>query len=113
MGASNSSRQQALNVLGLTGTPTAAEITAAYRRRARDTHPDTAGATDTVAQRSRFTAVVEAYRLLSSQPRATARSRDEPHLRAANARRAAQQRPPIVAGPVIFTPTVAEGRHHG
>ena len=36
-------REEALRVLGLTGDPSAEEIRRAYRERARDTHPDTAG----------------------------------------------------------------------
>ena len=112
-------RRDALAMLGLSGTPTPAEITAAYRRRVRDTHPDTAASDD---QRGQFGAVVDAYQLLrradinahddSARPVHTPDS--EGFLRpvdiAVPGRRG--DRPPIVAGPATFVPSPRR-RDHG
>lgn len=57
---------QALNELGLTGTPAAAEIKSAYRARSKQTHPD-AGGSDVA-----FAATQEAYATLTGAKPATA-----------------------------------------
>ena len=58
------SRRDALGVLGLPATASAADITSAFRRLAKLCHPDATGRTDASAGQ-RFAAVVEAYRLLA------------------------------------------------
>ena len=107
-------RRRALAVLGLVGTPTAAEVSAAYRRRARDTHPDTADSNDGGA---RFAAVLDAYRLLSDRPQDDNEPPGSEPTEVAPPRGAAAEalrwRPPVVPGPVRFTPTPTRRRHHG
>src|SRR6188472_1459629 len=58
-------RSAALAVLGLSRHASAREITAAYRRLAKATHPDVTGPADHDAGR-RFAALTEAYRALTS-----------------------------------------------
>jgi hypothetical protein len=104
-------RRAALDVLGLTDTATASDVTAAYRRLAKVTHPDAAGPTDLDAAR-RFAALTDAYRRLTAPPQERA-ERPRPSA-AAEGRPVAVRvrrvptheppRPPIVAGPVRITP---------
>ena len=97
-------RVAALDLLGLSPGPTPDEVTQAYRRLARTSHPDVTGRTDPAAG-DRFAAISDAYhRLLadlaeqrvSVQRRAT---RPPGPLRPFD-----RTPPPIVAGPVIVTP---------
>lgn len=110
-----SARAAALALLGLPETATGPQIVEAYRRLVRATHPDATGRTDPAAAR-RFTAIHDAYRLLA-QPaddpveRSSGRDpadesdtpRQQPPLPPMGLR-AARERPPIVAGPVVVTP---------
>lgn len=116
---STARRVAALAVLGLPAQATGAQIVAAYRRLARTTHPDATGRTDPAAAR-RFAEISDAYHLLTGDqvtrkasapgdPTPTARTTDsdeasEQTRPAAAHRRARQDRPPIVAGPVTITP---------
>jgi DnaJ domain len=62
-------RREALAVLGLSSTATPAQITTAYRRLAKASHPDRTGETGPAAI-DRFTRVTLAYeRLAASSPR--------------------------------------------
>lgn len=60
------SRQQNLRILGLSGTATPEDIKAAYRRRARENHPDINPGDPEAAER--FRQAAEAYRALMEQP---------------------------------------------
>src|SRR6188472_3995176 len=62
-------RSAALAVLGLSRHASAREVTAAYRRLAKITHPDVTDPADQDAGR-RFAALTEAYRALTSMPSA-------------------------------------------
>lgn len=119
-------RAAALAVLGLPADATGAQVTRAYRRLARAAHPDATGRTDAAAG-DRFTAISDAYHRLAAAQ--TTPVGDHPTTRPAppatppatppTARPAAPpttppgpdpggypgRRPPIVAGPVIITPT--------
>ena len=95
-------RSAALAMLGLSARASAREVTQAYRRLAKTTHPDIAGPRDQDAAR-RFAALAEAYHLLTLTP-ATHSPPDPPPLRRpfpVLVRFA--QPPPIVAGPVHVT----------
>lgn len=109
-------RAAALAVLGLAVDATDEEITRAYRRLARLTHPDVTGRTDVDAAQ-RFTAISQAYQRLVPAPGTPSPQGREPppeppvpwpprapsaHLRGA--------RPPIVAGPARVTPLGASAR---
>lgn len=87
-------------VLGISSDAAAADITRAYRRRARAVHPDTAapGAEDP----ARFRAVSEAYQVLSDPSRRAGydRARDQ---RAARAH-GPQARRPARSGPAAGMP---------
>lgn len=108
-------RRWALQVLGLTGTPTRRQITSAYRRGVRATHPDSQGgqASPDVAATDRFADVVAAYHLLTSTVpgvRVGIAPGDATPREAPAGRRppsggwAARRQPPLVAGPVTFVP---------
>jgi DnaJ domain len=107
-------RLAALTVLGLPDTATAEQITAAYRRLARTTHPDLNGRTDPDAA-VRFAEISAAYqRLVPSADKPTPQSqtsrsptprshlRDPRFIAAVPTPRC--RRPPLVAGPVVITP---------
>src|SRR3954471_11067388 len=67
MGDSSVERRAALTVLGLSESASAADVTQAYRRLAKVTHPDAAGPADRDAAR-RFSALADAYRSLTTPP---------------------------------------------
>ena len=104
-------RRAALDVLGLTDTATPSDVTAAYRRLAKVTHPDAAGPTDLDAAR-RFAALTDAYRRLTAppqdsaeHPRASAAADGRPVVvRVRRVRSRESPQPPIVARPVRITP---------
>jgi DnaJ-domain-containing protein 1 len=107
-GLSPSRRAAALAALGLPEQAGMPEITRAYRRLARATHPDTTGRTDSEAGR-RFAAVHDAYQLLVDEPaqQPAAPTRKQGQLRRPSAWR---PEPPIVAGPVVITPWGGQDR---
>jgi hypothetical protein len=102
-------RLAALAVLGLTERATPEQITSAYRRLAKATHPDATGSTDPEGS-DRFADVSDAYRRLTQErpsevhppvvvpPPATSTTPTPTWF----GRPA--QRPPIVAGPVTVSP---------
>jgi hypothetical protein len=57
-------RAQALSTLGLDGDATAAEVTRAFRRRARELHPDLHRGTERRSVEQRFAALTAAYHAL-------------------------------------------------
>jgi hypothetical protein len=106
-------------VLGLGADPDLAEITRAYRRQARDTHPDVSATPDAAA---RFEALADAYQVAveatrqgeTGPPRTTPRPRPAPRRpftevtpdeRWRNALRHGSA--PLVAGPVRVQPSPA------
>jgi hypothetical protein len=125
------SRREALGVLGLPATASSADVTSAFRRLAKLSHPDATGRTDASAGQ-RFAAVVEAYRLLapatespdssgspvsgaappppgepSEHPapqRAPERPPQRPPIRSDPSSTVRGSRPPIIAGPVVVRP---------
>ena len=111
-------RRAALAALGLPEHASARDITAAYRRLAKVTHPDAAAPADTDAAR-RFAALAEAYRMLSG-PGAAPPPSDHHSSPGAGPRRvpvrvrapgtAEADRPPIIAGPVTIT-AIRRDRH--
>jgi hypothetical protein len=114
---SSTERRAALATLGLPDHATGRQITDAYRRLARATHPDTTGRTDDQAG-TNFVAISDAYQLLTDQPDAPAPAADgapaptprtrrapDPWQQRPGPQRPASQRPPIVAGPVTVTPS--------
>jgi curved DNA-binding protein CbpA len=117
------SRSEALTVLGLPATATPEDVTRAYRRLAKSSHPDLTGRTDRTAGQQ-FAAITEAYRALlapdehrsepspgepaasstrPATPTDAARAATPPTRRPRSATRWIGQ-PPIVAGPVVITP---------
>lgn len=114
------SRAEALAVLGLPVTASPAEVTGAYRRLAKLSHPDATGRTDGDAGES-FAAITEAYQSLTaadtarrpprgSTPdtaspanRSTTRPTPTPRIRH-DSMTLGTPRLPIVAGPVTITP---------
>jgi hypothetical protein len=122
-------RAAALELLGLQAGATREQITRAYRRLARVTHPDVTGATDPAAG-DRFAAISDAYHRLAATPsprptvvprpvrRPTQRPTQGP-TQGPTQRPvpgpgwtvgAGWARPPIVAGPVVITPLVSSRR---
>ena len=116
MAESLTDRRAALAALGLAEHATAREITQAYHRLAKLSHPDATGSSDADAG-LRFSTLAQAYRTLtgaeeeqSTEP-ATPSAASQP---VENARRITvrvrsggttlPRRPPIVAGPVTITP---------
>jgi hypothetical protein len=117
-------REDALKVLGIPAGSDWGTVTRAYRRLARETHPDVSGDPDAA---ERFATVTAAYRLLSGVPPAPPR----PRSRAAHSEAGAAstdsvlglfgpgrswRRPPIVAGPVLvrrFPPDAADRDRDG
>lgn len=125
-------RRWALAALGLSGAPTQGEITSAFRRRARATHPDAhladrgqgaerAGAAEASeiqqAQPQRFVEAVQAYRLLTADARRHLHVHGRPAPNAGTSPLDVQVsdvlavhradrwgRPPLSAGPVRFVP---------
>jgi hypothetical protein len=94
-------RSAALAMLGLSARASAREVSRAYRRLAKTTHPDIAGPGDHDATR-RFAALTEAYRLLTPTP--TPSPPEPPPLRhSIPVRVRFAQQSPIVAGPVRVT----------
>jgi hypothetical protein len=111
----SATRRAALDLLGLTGEATPAEVAQAYRRLAKLTHPDAAGPTDPDAA-LRFSALSDAYRTLAAAPPPEPATRDEVpttpapapprvSVRVRSRGTAEPGRPPIVAGPVTITPS--------
>ena len=110
-------RMAALALLGLPDLASAGDITRAYRRLAKTTHPDLTGALDHDAGH-RFAALTQAYRLLTSTPAppspptptaATATTPAPGSPDPASPSRPTPitvrfTRPPISAGPVRITP---------
>lgn len=112
MGDSSAARRAALTVLGLSNSATDAEVTQAYRRLAKLTHPDTAGRADRDTAR-RFSALTDAYRSLAAPPpvgpecspvQAPTPASRPVTVRVRPIRDEEPERPPIVAGPVRITP---------
>lgn len=118
--ASSTGAAAALGVLGLPAGATPEQITRAYRRLARATHPDVVGDTDPAAG-DRFAVISDAYHSLASAPSAVAApgERSAPAERSAAEERAPEERAPsrptrpaprawgpatIVAGPVVVRP---------
>jgi curved DNA-binding protein CbpA len=106
-------RLAALTVLGLSDTATAEQITAAYRRLAKTTHPDLNGRTDPDAA-VRFAEISAAYqRLVDGAEKPTTQSRAgrppprspwhqrDPRFTAAGS--TPRRRQQLVAGPVVIT----------
>lgn len=126
---SQPTRVDALAVLGLAGTATAEQITAAYRRLAKATHPDATGRTDPAAA-DRFTQITRAYHRLMPHAGASAPTRspvdEQPPAHVDRAARLGYPAsasappspppsppspwpdPPLVAGPAIVTPSSHE-----
>lgn len=98
-------RVAALALLELSEQASDAQIHQAYRRLAKQTHPDATGATGTEAGR-RFAAISHAYhRLVSSEapPAPTTVRAAQPRRRSVFGDR--PRRPDLVAGPVWITPS--------
>src|SRR4051794_1786118 len=112
-------------VLGLGADPDLAEITRAYRRQARDTHPDVSATPDAVA---RFEALSDAYQVAvegtrqaeAAPPRPAFRPQPAPRRpftegtpddRWGNALR--HDSAPLVAGPVRVQPSPAPRSQDG
>ena len=95
-------RSAALAMLGLSARASAREVTQAYRRLAKTTHPDIAGPRDHDAAR-RFAALTEAYHLLTLTPVTPSPPVSPPLRRPVPVRVRFAQQPPIVAGPVQIT----------
>ena len=101
-------RSAALAMLGLTARASAREVTRAYRRLAKTTHPDIAGPSDHDATR-RFAALTDAYHLLTPTPATPPEPVPPPPpvppplRRPISVRVRFAQQPPIVAGPVRVT----------
>jgi DnaJ domain len=95
-------RSAALAMLGLTARASAREVTRAYRRLAKTTHPDIAGPSDQDATR-RFAALTDAYHLLTPTPATPSPPVPAPLRRPIPVRVRFAQQPPIVAGPVRVT----------
>jgi hypothetical protein len=111
----SAARRAALDVLGLTGEATPAEVASAYRRLAKLTHPDAAGPSDPDAA-LRFSALTDAYRTLAAAtppepaspeqvPTTPSPARQRVTVRVRPRGTAEPGRPPIVAGPVTITPS--------
>jgi curved DNA-binding protein CbpA len=110
-GLSPSRRAAALAALGLPEQAGMPEITRAYRRLARATHPDTTGRTDSEAGR-RFATIHDAYQLLVDQPAQQPAEQPGKQGQQGQLRRPSAWRPepPIVAGPVVITPWGGQDR---
>jgi preprotein translocase subunit Sec63 len=112
--SSKPTRIDALSVLGLPGSATAEQITAAYRRLARATHPDHTGRTDPAAA-DRFSQITRAYQRLAANAQANASSKAPVDQQAQRHTGQAIHvspptaplwpKPPLVAGPVVVTPS--------
>jgi hypothetical protein len=96
-------RSAALALLGLTAQASAREVTQAYRRLAKTTHPDIAGPRDHDAAR-RIAALTEAYHVLTVTSATPSPPVPPPLRRPFMVRVRFAQQPPIVAGPVRVTP---------
>jgi hypothetical protein len=114
MASGSISRTAALAMLGLADSCSQREITAAYRRLARSTHPDITGVPDHDAA-DRFTALTDAYHVLTSPSGSPAP--EAPPSSAVRSRPPGQvlgeirlSRPPIVAGPVRIQPLPPQRR---
>jgi hypothetical protein len=95
-------RSAALALLGLSAQASRGEVTQAYRRFAKATHPDIAGPGDPDAAR-RFAALTEAYHVLTLTPATPSRPVPPPRPRPSPVRVRFAQQPPIVARPVRVT----------
>lgn len=94
------SRLAALATLGVDADATGPEITRAYRRLARELHPDRCPSPDAA---ERFTRLREAYQRALDTTAAPPPSRGEPGM-GASWTRSPGRRPPIVAGPPRVDP---------
>src|SRR3954469_5246976 len=125
MGDSSVERRAALTMLGRSDSASAVDVTQAYRRLAKVTHPDAAGPADRDAAR-RFSALAAAHRSLTPPPPRGPRPPPTPPppprgpepqpprppppsgrpvpTRVRTASIGERDRPPIVAGPVRITP---------
>lgn len=98
------SRSAALALLGLPERASARDITRAYRRLVKQTHPDAAGATGYDAP-DRFAAVIEAYQLLRSAPgESLVGSQAAPVPVRVTVRRRGAASQSIIVGPARVTP---------
>lgn len=95
-------RRAALAVLGLASTATPAEVTGAYRRLAKATHPDMTGRTDADAAQ-RFETLTRAYGRLAADSTGARPAEPTSRPRARWTRR--PQHPLVVAGPVVVVPS--------
>lgn len=98
-------RAAALAILGLTESATAHQVTQAYRRLAKTSHPDVAGPDGHDAAR-RFAQLAEAYHALTASPATPPAAAPQPH-RDPIPVTVRFTRPPIIAGPVRITPSPA------
>jgi hypothetical protein len=123
-------RSAALALLGLPGDASPRDITQAYRRLAKATHPDRTNATaaPTTADRvmtdsqHEFALLADAYHVLASTPESSPAETPPPGrtsspgpftgpgpvsipVRVRKPSREQPERPPIVAGPVQITPS--------
>ena len=101
-------RLAALAVLGLSGEASAREITQAYRRLAKTTHPDVTGPLDHDAAR-RFAALADAYRVLTPNSISNSASPSGSRKESVPPQRPVPVvvrfvRSPVCAGPVRITP---------
>jgi hypothetical protein len=90
-------------MLGLTARASAREVTQAYRRLAKTTHPDITGPRDHDAAR-RFAALTEAYHALTLASPTPSPPVLPPLRRPFPVRVRFSPQPPIVARPVRVTP---------
>jgi hypothetical protein len=127
-------RSAALALLGLPGDASPRDITQAYRRLAKETHPDRTGSAAATADpvvtdsQQRFALLADAYHALASTPPSTPEpsppdtsppDRTPPPapfttpgavsipVRIRRPADAPPERPPIIAGPVHITPSPA------
>ena len=99
-------RVRALTVLGLNPEASGADVEAAYRRLVRLYHPDRTG---TAGSTEKLTSVVEARRLLRSPAPEPPRAPEPPVPPTRRYTTTRADVPPIVAGPVRYTPAPGKG----
>lgn len=108
-GPTPAARSAALAVLGLSDQASHRDVTRAYRRLAKTTHPDVTGPLDHDAGR-RFAALTEAYHLLTGMPATPIVRTAPPASRPVTVSVRLTPPPPFVAGPVRVTPTARTPR---
>jgi hypothetical protein len=115
-GANRMTRMAALAVLGLPEQATAREITRAYRRLAKSTHPDLVGQPGVHHDPEpsdagiRFAALADAYRALTSAAAPPRHSWTPVAVRFTGLPTPAAAPAPIVAGPVRISPATTRRR---